>query len=303
MMSSSSARGAATELDSALDKESARLIGAMDHVRDAVAAHAADLTGQLEQRIAQVLAEGVVSPVDPRELPMSPFRAFGVEVSETRWTQWLASMLEPESGETLSRLTWEALARAIEAAARRGAPVGEGLLSADDWRAKATAPLRRVRAEWITESHGRPDLLVEADGVVAVIEIKLDAPWSDGKEKFGQARAYAAAGRELLEKREGTKLGLVLLTKNAEMDHPEDWLRITWAELGRAFRVSLRASLNAGSSPREVLDLAPALYIVQAIERDLYGVDLVTPRLDHLGPMNQVRVLTNHLRRLEESLT
>ncbi|MCX5748066.1 MAG: hypothetical protein NT062_36870 [Proteobacteria bacterium] len=63
-------------------------------------------------RILEQIAEHRLA-VEPFGHPYNVFRLFGVERSETRWTQWVGNLWRRENGERCARITWRAFCDAV----------------------------------------------------------------------------------------------------------------------------------------------------------------------------------------------
>jgi hypothetical protein len=226
-----------------------------------------------------MIREAMIEPVDPSTIEWNVFRFFEAADSETEWTKWLAALLSPENGPTLSQLAWRSLCDAILAQRREATACDNEELSIlatlDTWRGARDLmlPAGSVDREVADAEFGRADIVINA-ALYIVIENKLEAGWHDG-DGDPQAVRYRKFG--LKYRHNDQRLGLVLLTNrdDFELDHTcADYVRIQYRDLARALRHNLRSELSANASVVATLSLWPALLTVAAIEQDLLGIEI-----------------------------
>jgi hypothetical protein len=248
--------------------------------------------------------EALLRPIDPSALEWTVFRLFDSEDLETRWTTWLASILSPEHGQELSALVWRSLCDAVVRHGTLPVPCNQSdrLATRNDWREARETILKHgsVDRELADSSGlGRLDIAIDAPGIFVVLENKLDAGWSDrgGERQVVRYRQFGLTRRSPCQ-----KLGLVLLTKNADFaldDDCRDYVRITYRDLARALRQNLRATVPA--SMTSALALAPALLTIAAIEQDLLGLDIARSRRSaRHRPIRSLALLDKILAHLRE---
>jgi hypothetical protein len=218
-----------------------------------------------------------LSPYEPFDLHWNPFRLFGVESDEPAWTQWFGALLDPRCGQELARVAWAGLCTA----AARSVSVHPFVSrqAAASWQARALKPpmTGQVTVEYSTPTLGTPDLVVELNDDVILLENKLWEDWHDWSLDGRQADRYRKIGLRLAGTR---KLHLVLLSARPDLEYvdaespgplkvPRDWLWIPYAELARGLRAAFRSL--------DIPDLAtvwPILLTIAAIERDVLGLDV-----------------------------
>jgi len=247
------------------------ILNALRRLSEQTIAHKDDMILSLERDIQC----NRLVPLDPMDLQWNIFQLFGVEDNEVRWTQWLAGILRPESGQRLSALSWQALCDAL---ARSGSvnvmePWQEGrLITSDHWKHFGDMELQReaVQPEYEVADLGQADLLIETSGLVLIIENKLWSGWSGET----QADRYRNIIKEKIEGHSGKSIGLVLLAvKPEEYDPPDDYFRLSYQRLALALRRQIRLSHLEAGDTKVLMELWPAFLTVTAIERELLEID------------------------------
>ncbi len=225
-------------------------------------------------------------PVDPLDLDWDVFKLFGVEATETAWTQWLAGILSPENGPELSNTAWMSLCDAVisgPGAIAVSSQEAEVLATVDHWRASIHDMLqdKSVVAEYEAEEFERPDLVIYAPKLIVVVENKLAGGWHDSPGRKSQADRYRDFGLELTRQNSGKALALVLLTNwddgVAGKDFPQDYVHVRYYDLGRFLRKHLRRRLGPEPSPTRIVKLWPLFLTLTAIERHLLGLESGVP--------------------------
>lgn len=257
---------------------------AVSAVADAVRGHG----GAAARRAIAEARAAMLRPVDPSAIEWDVFTLFEHEDSESHWTKWLASILEPANGVAVSQIVWRALcsASALQGTEPRACvpEEQEALASLDTIRQSGQLPLRRgdVDREVHDAVLGRTDIVVSTPALLLVLENKLDEGWHD-TAAGRQAERYR---RFALQRRNKRKIALVLLTNRDDFrlaDEHSDWLRIDYRALARSMRRELRASFAADNDATHALALWPVLMTIAAIERNLIELDVrlsTDPALD-----------------------
>jgi hypothetical protein len=261
-----------------------------------------ELSGAEAERLkAEIL--NLVLPVDPLRLEWNVFRLFALGYSETRWTQWMASLIDDSNGAISAQPAWMALCQAIVRRIELRNPTprdGMRLACAEDWRL-AWGQKVKVIPEDTEYGLGRVDLWLDAGSLLAVIEIKLWEHWHDRSGEAPQADRYREILRRRLQGKPDRMGSLVLLTCHEDLqpdeDFPQDYIYVTWREVAQALRNQLRlaCSLQPGVLPS--VELYPLFLTLVSLEQDVLGLrsDLLH-RADlswrELGPMTE---LSNYL--------
>jgi hypothetical protein len=248
------------------EREAERRASLIGCVADEVRTHYAELLADVDARIERRLMS-----VDPLRQTWNAFRMFAVEDDEVHWTQWFANLLRTSNGERCARVAWAAFCGAVADRAEAMPPTGESNpAGATEWR-QAAQHVPLVEDEVRDLELGILDLLFSTRSMIAAVENKLEAHWHDGAKGL-QADRY----RKLAQKRltGDARLGLVLLSqrKLVRTDYPQDYIHVSWADVGRAFREALRREWT--DDQQCAIDLWPIIQTVVSIEQDLLGLTL-----------------------------
>ncbi len=233
--------------NAAIADRAARLRSVAEKIR---ARSIADLPS-LEAEHRRLVQSVSIAPLDPRDLAWDPLGGTGVEHAEVRWTQWMATALRAGAG-----LVWGAL---CDACASATVQQSSAITPVQFWRELGEREPGHVQPERTVEGLGRPDRVIESEAHVVVVEIKRDAGWHDGDE-VSPADAYREVAKRVAGHRQ---FALVLLTDDRDMEHPPDFVKITWAALAVALRRRIRDRRSDGPDSPTLI----ALMTVAAIER------------------------------------
>lgn len=253
-----------------------RTVDAIHAVAERVKASYDEELAQLHARIAACLL-----PVEPLRQAWNVFRLFDVEYDETRWTQWLAAVLRPESGERCSRVAWGAFCDAVSRRAVSQRPSGASNLADHVHWNRIAAEIPVIEDEVSDGDLGRLDLLFTTASIVAAVENKLWADWHDST-KGKQACRYREIANRRLTGDTQRRLGLILLSEREGLkpgDYPPDYIHVSWRDLGQALRRALERELSG--DPNTVIELWPIVLTLVSIEQDLLGLRMTPSPTAH----------------------
>lgn len=204
------------------------------------------------------------------------FSIFRSEQDERQWTQWLGALLDGRAGERARAFAWESFCCVTASSARERGPTckDEPIAGEKDW-VLAGKSVPRICVELPSALHGQLDLFAETPELVAVIENKVRATWSNKKGEEPQPERYRRLGAERRRNCGAPYLGLVILTCKKNELCPPEWVVVSWQDYARDLRRALKTRfLDREPRPEEILELWPIAQTLFAIEHHLIGLPL-----------------------------
>ena len=148
----------------------------------------------------------------------------------------------------------------------------------EDWEDAVNRTVEFVTSEYREAGGGSIDILMRIPGLAIGLENKLWEHWHDGPGERGQADRYRGLVGRYRRQQALPRFALVLLTCREGLqpgtaeDYPEDWLCVTWYDLGRALRSELKQVITGTNTLQAALDIWPVVLTLVALERDLLGL-------------------------------